>query len=51
MYRAAMFIVEAAMINPTIPIDNDITMCQNRSPIISEWLQAYLKKFPSVSKN
>lgn len=37
-YRAAVFIVEAAMTKPIIPNVKGMAMCQNRSPVLSECL-------------
>lgn len=37
-YLAAVFIVEMAMMKPTIPTKKGAAQCQNRSPTLSECL-------------
>lgn len=44
MYRAAVFIVAAAMTNPRIPNARGTAMCQNRSPDLSECLWLMIKE-------
>ena len=51
MYRAAVFMVEAAMAKPIIPIARGTAMCQNRSPDLSECLWEQFRKFAMAAQN
>jgi hypothetical protein len=43
IYRAAVFMVAAAMTKPKIPTARGIAMCQNRSPVLSECLEEMIQ--------
>jgi hypothetical protein len=48
IYRAAVFMVAAAMTKPRIPTARGIAMCQNRSPVLSECLKEMIQHIRSI---